>query len=244
VEAEAECALCRGGGPLSRSHIIPDFFYKPVYDQHRFKQVSTNPSEREVSRPTGLWERLLCSACEGRLGVWETYGSQVFERVVDRVLEGDQNFTIDVEYAPFKLFAMSLLWRAGASKRPEFAAVTLGPHQEKLRLLLDAQNAGMPYDYGFSIVFPPNAHAKRLFSHALSPPHLARWRAHHLYRFILGPTVWLFVVSNHMHNVDETVVSLSEQGALRVRSGGAPTLEFLHAFAGEIAAAVAERKPE
>lgn len=40
------CKLCKRNSKLLRSHIIPEFFYEPLYDQiHRGLMISTNPNE-------------------------------------------------------------------------------------------------------------------------------------------------------------------------------------------------------
>lgn len=244
MESESRCALCRKVASLRNSHVMPEFLYDSVYDEHhRFLQVSTDHSERTISRPKGLYERLLCGACESRLEVWETYAARVLKGGVELEFKNeDWGFTVrGVEYAPFKLFGMSLLWRAAASRRPEFEGVQLGPHEEKLRRMIDASDPGRPYEYGFSIVFAPEPKARELFGHVISPPQPARYRAHHVYRFMLGLTFWLFLVSNHMHEVDETIFSLSADGTLRVRSGGQATIDFLRSFSAEIADSNAAR---
>ncbi len=38
-----------------------------------------------------------------------------------------------VDYSKFKLFLMSLVWRAGAASGDFWETVKLGPHEEKLR---------------------------------------------------------------------------------------------------------------
>lgn len=77
---EAVCALCHEPGELRRSHIIPEFFYKPVYDEtHRFLQSSTDPADRVLTRQKGLREYLLCQRCETKLSGWETYASKVIK---------------------------------------------------------------------------------------------------------------------------------------------------------------------
>jgi hypothetical protein len=65
VPEQATCALCREPGDLRRSHILPEFFYKPVYDEtHRFLETSTDPRDRVMIRQKGLREFLLCrSGC-------------------------------------------------------------------------------------------------------------------------------------------------------------------------------------
>jgi hypothetical protein len=224
---------------------MPDFLYDSVYDErHQFLQTSTDPAERTLPRPTGLYEHLLCDGCEGRFSGWEAYARGVLKGGIKLLFRKEAwGFEVHgVEYARFKLFGMSLLWRAGVSKRPEFSSVQLGPHEETLRRMLDSEEPGRPHEYGFSLVFAPEPQVSQLFRHTLSPPQSARYGAHHVYRFLLGATIWLFPVSSHMDQLGEGVISLSDDGILRVRNGGQVTLDFLHRFASEIGAANAARK--
>jgi hypothetical protein len=179
------------------------------------------------------------------LDVWETYAASVLKGGIELEFKNEEwGFTVrGVEYARFKLFGMSLLWRAAASRRPEFDGVRLGPHEERLRKMLDAGDQGLPHEYGFSIVFVPDPEARELFGHVISPPHPARYKAHHVYRFMLGFTIWLFPVSSHMRDLDDIIFSLFADGTLRVRTGGQATMDFLRTFAGEIADANAARSP-
>jgi hypothetical protein len=239
--------LCRDPGDLRRSHIIPEFFYRLVYDEkHRFLRTSTDPTDPAVLHQKGLREFLLCQGCETRLSAWETYASKVIKGGLALDYEKDDGgFTVHgVEYAPFKLFGMSLLWRAAVSSLPEFSEVQLGRHQERLRRMLHEGSPGRAYEYGFSMVFPPDPRAQELFSHAISPPHVARYGAHHVYRFMLGVTIWLFPVSSHMSELDESIPSLKEDGTLRIQNGGRQTVEFLRGFAGDIAEATTKRARE
>ena len=241
-KTEAECALCRRVARLCNSHIISEFFYKTVYDEkHRFMKISTDTSKRIKPSPKGVYERLLCFTCERRLRGWETYASGVYREAVAHIQKNGQNFTINVVYPKFKLFAMSLLWRSGVSKRPEFAAVTLGKHEEILRRMLDTENPGQFYEYGVSIFFPPDPKAREVFGCAISSPQHERNGLHHIYRFMLGMTFWLFPVSSQMHKENPVIFSLHNDGTLKVRSGGEPTMEFLRRFSAEIAAANAKR---
>lgn len=243
-ESEAKCALCLNVAELRKSHIIPEFFYDLVYDErHRFLKISSDTSKRIVSVPQGIYERLLCGRCEGRIGVWETYASKVIMGGTGLYIQPqDWGFTVlGVEYAPFKLFGMSLLWRAAVSRRPEFFSVQLGPHEEKLRKMLDAEDPGQLYEYGFYIVFSPDPSAREAFDGAISPPQRFRNEPHDIYRFILGLTIWDFVVSDQMHTVKPEFFSLHSNGTLQVRSGGEYITEFLRDFSTEIGDAKARR---
>jgi hypothetical protein len=142
-----------------------------------------------------------------------------------------------LDYSHFKLFGMSLLWRAGRSRRPDFAAVNLGVHEERIRRMLDAEDPGRAADYPFTIVFPPERQAQELFRQVLAPPQRVRYPSHQVYRFLLGVTIWLFPVSSHMRELDPMLFSLLEDGSLRIRNGGQPTLNFLLRFGAEVASA-------
>jgi len=237
-----KCALCQRNRNLCKSHIIPEFLFTPVYDEHhRFFQYSTN-SSKKVPRQKGIWEYLLCSECEAKLNPWETYANKIMFGEVTLKCERDvSGFTAHgIDYETFKLFQMSLLWRAGASSRPEFAAVNLGPHEDLLRRLLLSKNPGKFYEYGCLMVSPPERRALEVFNRSVCPPNKIKSRGHHLYRFMISSIMWLFFVSNHMSNLKDDYWSLYEDGTLKVRNGGAPIMKYLRRFAVDMSTANAE----
>lgn len=70
----AICKLCDQPKKLHKSHIVPEFCYETLYnDKHKFIQLSTNPDDRTISRPKGLYDHLLCGDCEARVKVFEDY---------------------------------------------------------------------------------------------------------------------------------------------------------------------------
>ena len=240
----AECALCRTTAALRRSHIVPEFLYAAVYDDgHSFLVTSTDPGDRPAIRQTGLWEYLLCDTCEGRFSGWEDYAKRVLagQRVVIS-RDGESLLVTPVDYARFKLFQLSLLWRSGVSSRPEFAAVDLGRHQEPLRQMLLAGDPGRVQDFGCSVVFPPDAETQEIFRHAIGAPTVGRYKAHHVYRFVLGMLCWVFIVSGHMGELPSSLFSLTDDGSFRVRNGGQATMRYLAGFASELASAGAARE--
>jgi len=92
---EGTCALCLQTRALVNSHIIPEFFYRPLYDPktHRYFQLSTEPGTRTVRRPKGLYEKLLCSECDGeRLGALESYVRPILQGGVEIAIEDRAKF--------------------------------------------------------------------------------------------------------------------------------------------------------
>ncbi len=121
------CKLCQQSRPLLRSHVLPEFLYKDtgVYDpKHRFVNVpKLGSNEKPKMEQQGLRERLLCMACEGRLSKFEDYAKRVVADMqaspvpmhTSAPTPADATVISGVDYKKFKLFLMSLVWRAGDS---------------------------------------------------------------------------------------------------------------------------------
>jgi len=230
------CALCHNDvEALRRSHIIPEFFYKKIYDdKHRFQvfsEKSTRPVMREQQK--GLRECLLCDDCEGRLSKWERHaqlalfgGIELGSR--DR---GDHMEYTGLDYTRFKLFQMSMLWRMGAASGPGFGNVQLGRHHsERLRRMLLASDPGEPYEYGCwmaaisskireleQVMLAPTATPRKVFGHSC-------------YRAVLGGVFWCYFVSSHMYQFPQHNLFLSKDGSLRVWKEGSQARRFVQEF--------------
>lgn len=137
------CKLCGENRELCNSHIIPEFCYKPLYDEkHRVTRVNL-PEERHLfsSIQKGFREYLLCRDCEGLLN--DRY-EKPFEKYWDKVQLPTSPPVARIagfDYASFKLFHLSILWRAGVCSSKGLKE-SLGPYGEKLRAMLLSNNPG------------------------------------------------------------------------------------------------------
>lgn len=148
----SRCALCGSGTDLRRSHIIPRF------TQKRIKKLDGTARRFHLtSHPEGdivqdyFFERLLCHACEARLQKSEDYAAHVMAEggAFDFPPLGHRRgLTLRVDYARMKLFLLSVLWRMGASSRPEFKNVELGPHLARIGEMLRKEDPGPAWLYG------------------------------------------------------------------------------------------------
>lgn len=141
---------------LTKSHIIPGFMYSPLYSEgHRmakFRPKDMVQGNGRLLKPhDGEYEaNILCHECDNvRLGRLESYAKRLIEEDLTTVIsdrfthEGLLATTFaNVNYNLFKLFLLSVLWRAGISGREFFKDVNLGPYEEKLRKLLIEEDAG------------------------------------------------------------------------------------------------------
>lgn len=148
-----QCKLCLQEKPLiKKSHIIPDFMYKGLFDEkHRISQIDFT-NKKESFPPTGIYEgNILCSNCDNKiLGSYETYAAkELFKPTMHGFIEALKNKVIDfdgnetsvtmsrIEYKKAKLFFLSILWKASISSHRFFKFVNLEPTtSEKIRNML------------------------------------------------------------------------------------------------------------
>jgi hypothetical protein len=154
LDKSGTCALCLDEGVLRHSHIISEFLYSAIYDdKHRFHVVEAG-EKYPYFEQKGYREFLLCQDCETKLSKWETYARGLLTGGVklEYRREGDITWVQGIDYQRFKLFQLSVLWRAGVVTHEFFRKVTLGPHTERLRSMLLAEDPGEPWQYGCLMV--------------------------------------------------------------------------------------------
>jgi|APTNR8051073442_1049403.scaffolds.fasta_scaffold05695_8 hypothetical protein len=191
-----QCALCLEEAELRRSHLIPEFLYKTLYDEkHRLHVLSILPEKGNCHEQKGLREKLLCDCCEQRFSTWERYASLLLrgEKPVTYRTEGHLIFLSELEYLPFRLFQLSILWRAGVSSLPFFSKVRLGPHAEVLRKLLLAADPGPPTRY--CCVMFGIKHKKEAFTGLIMQLGKTGLCGQIAYWFVFGGFLWAFYVS-------------------------------------------------
>jgi hypothetical protein len=162
------CQLCLEEKELlKKSHIIPQFMYKGIFDeQHFMYKLDLSKKNKLSKQPTGIYDKnILCSDCDRRIiGSLETYASMLIfggrisdksKPVFDFSTEGLIE-TTNIDYTCFKLFLLSLLWRGGISNNDIFRNIELGPHKETIRNMLLNNNPGKELEYETCIVFYKN----------------------------------------------------------------------------------------
>ncbi len=233
------CRLCQENKPLRKSHIFPEWLYKPLYDDnHRFFVLSTDAKKKRGMRPKGIYERLLCNECEQRLSKWEGYARGVFNDLRLKTVEDNRAVVFSgLKYTPFKLFQMSLIWRASITNRHEVHRVDLGPHTERIRKMLFEDRPGEVYEYGSILMLP--ALSQELMQQFLYPPENLPTKidGHSAYRAVFGGLFWLFIVSNHSARLPHKEVFLSKDGSLPVFKVGGPAVNFMQQLASDFLAA-------
>lgn len=195
---EETCKLCSGPGPLCDSHIIPECVYKSVYDaNHRAAALDLRRASIHYAQK-GLREKLLCTTCEQKFGRWEKafcrfwkpanlFGAQITQSY----------FCISgFPYDTFKLFHLSVLWRAGVAQSEEFRLVKLGPHEIQLRniLLREHVPSDLIYPVTASVLRHPRSEGP--FDACIMASAAGRVNGVKTYIIVFGACAWHYAVSN------------------------------------------------
>jgi hypothetical protein len=209
--------------------------YQSLYDdQHRFHVFSNVRTVPNRYAQKGLREKLLCAECEQRLGVHERYVSLIMTGQTPLTVERHHRLLVvqGVDYKSFRLFQLSVLWRAGVSSLPFFSHVNLASHEEKLRRLVLNEETGPAWQYG--CVMFALFHAGKLQEDILVQPTKARIGNVFGYRFVFAGHVWVFMVANHRHHKRALeTVSLDPSGEVRILMSELSQAQFITDF-GEI----------
>ena len=191
--------------------------YEAVYDQkHRFRIIYTGAEYKERWAQKGLREPLLCEICEGQISSYERYVSLIFSGAINTTAERERQFQkiSGLDYSQFKLFALSVLWRASATDLPFFSNVNLGKYQEFARKLLAAGDPGRQTQ--FPILIGGVTLNGEPLNGAILEPTRSKVDGHFCYRFLFGGLIWVFIVSGHTVSPTLSHAILRESGTFRM----------------------------
>ena len=211
------CALCLSDKPLANSHVIPETVYRPTYDaKHRAEEMSTK-SRRFIQK--GYREKLLCLECEGRLSKYEKYFADTWfgKNGLPEYVQGEGVVLKALDYRPFKLFHLSILWRGSVSRLRQFADVSLGKHEEIIRTAIINDDPGPELRYPFFAAVLVEEPSGKVRDELIVSPIAKRLRAHRVYFFTFAGCCWFYVVSGHPIEPHLRPFILRSSGQLRLR---------------------------
>lgn len=235
------CRLCLEDKPLCQSHIISEFNYRPMYDdKHRFMILSAEPGEGPQRLQKGLREKLLCRDCEKHLSKWEHYvrrflygGSGFYGRD-----DGAYHHISGLDYGQIRLYYLSILWRMSISTLEMYKAVSLGPHEEKIRQMLLASDPGEPDQYVVTC-FAPVIDGK-IYDDWMLQPSFVKVQGHRVYRIVIGGLLYMYFVSNHSIPNELRNAFVSKSGDWVIVTRDKRDLPFINKWFNEVSRAIKE----
>lgn len=229
------CALCDDERPLRDSHILPEFLYAALYDEkHRFLSIPLQAEEREQLHQKGFREQLLCADCEQRIGRFERYASQALFHQRLTLRAGPSGVRIEgVDFRLFRLFLISVLWRAHVSRLPSFRQVDLGPHAPWFREHLRSEDPGGSHEYPCFVTLPTAR--IEIYRGCIVPPYRVRLHGVRAYRSVFAGLVWHFLVSSRVNRARSAGQFLEPDGVLPlIVASPATSAHYLEKLRGQL----------
>ena len=202
AEQIGNCRLCGQRTKLCLSHIVPEFCYKQLYDpKHQIKQLNLKKHgvPKHILIKKGIREHLLCKHCEALISRYEgTFKTFWYDcpGIPAKVDPGANGIIIDgLDYASTKLFHLSILWRASASRWGR--NVSLGPrYTQKIGQMLLTADPG-PTEH-FPILGTLLVDNKgNVFHGIITEPVRSRVEHSHVYFMCYAGCDWNFCVTDH-----------------------------------------------
>lgn len=235
-----KCHLCHQVRELRHSHIVPEFLYRELYnDKRQLMAVSGLGKRGRALRQNGIKQHLFCEECEQHF-------NERFEKPFKRWLDtkqlpnpwplAEEAHWTEADYAPFKLFHLSVLFRASVCSLGTFNHVSLGSrHEERMRQMLLACDPGGHSEYpvyGHAVIH----HETRRLVPMVSTVVKSSIEGHRCWGTMYGGVQWWVSVSSHQNR-------LIEHGGLQPDGKMAFLAELWHQVPVIQAAAQALRSP-
>lgn len=194
-----QCRLCLEDRKLSDSHIIPEFLYKDLYKNHRMMEINGRKKKGWKTLQKGVREKLLCADCESLLNLEYEIPFQMQWLTPESITQYTTHTAV-YDYPTFKLFHLSILFRASVSSLPAFQEVNLGVvHEERIRKMILSKDPGLNWEYPIQALAVINGYGK-VEKRVITSPISRRFQNHIAYGQIYGGAMWWIMVSSHRND--------------------------------------------
>jgi len=229
------CRLCGDNQPLQNSHVLPEFAYKPIYDENH-KGVVFDPLDPGRARKfqKGFSEPMLCRNCEQSLNDEYERGFKEFwfdDKPLAPLETQDSSMLQIPEAARFKLFHHSVLLRADLATRSGFSNVQLGDkHRRRIKEMIRSTDAGESHEYPIVCTAIRNPEGGGIWWDFVSSPHKGKLWGHRFYLFTFGGCAWMYFVRSHRSERIESI-AIQPNGSMPVQKVEWPLFRALAARA-------------
>jgi hypothetical protein len=250
------CKLCTLEKALiGKSHIIPNFLYEHsgLYDEmHRIRLFSVQEmiDGKKPSLPqSGVYEgNILCAECDNkRIGAnLEQYAKKAIygggQLPLNECPECD-NFTNEemdtfaicknLSYSKYKLFLLSILWRASISSKSFFKRINIGEHEEIIRKMI-FENDPKKFDEYPIFVFSSALDEDFTSDIIVEPTQAVDDNGMLTCYFVIGGFIYIYKVGQFLGDKDrlkkQTITEENKMTILLMKTG--ETMNFLKKYVG------------
>jgi hypothetical protein len=148
--------------------VIPRSFFKATRGNGKHSilvGVDEKKLEKKFKQAGVSDKTILCEQCERIFAPYDKHGVEaVVEMVNSKEIYRDELgnpcafIARKANYGLFKLFILSVLWRASVSSIEFYEGVKLGTHEERVKKMLVNNNPGSEHDYPLACLFQFGQH--------------------------------------------------------------------------------------
>lgn len=193
------CRLCSRTADLKNSHVIPKTFFTQIKRSGPALLAHDDILMRNRTTQDSWSQKLLCGDCELKLAEWEAYSIEVLRRpsrkkVIVRKSPKEWEF-FNVDYSTFRLFQVSVLFRAAVSTRVEYQHVALdGNAVQRMQYILNSGEAPPVNEFPclMEVIRSPSQEGST-YTQVIGAPRTLSIGAQTYYWFVFGGFCWYFV---------------------------------------------------
>ena len=198
--------------------------YQDLFDEkHRIHDVTFKPDFhlRSKTRQSGAYDKnILCATCDNEvLGSLERYASRVLYGGIELTLEKRTNTSTyinikGIDYKKFKLFLLSILWRASISNLPIFQRVKLGAHESVIKDRILSNNPGSSTEYPCAIFTHLNN--PQIPNQIVAEPGCIIHGERQIYAFLISGNLFIYFTEIDVHTEWAQYCSVKESGEMNI----------------------------
>ncbi|MGG0176942.1 hypothetical protein [Gottfriedia acidiceleris] len=217
-----KCRLCGEEKKLIKSHIVPEGFYKNIYDDKRRLFLTSKSRDAFTLMQKGQREELLCTECDSNLigNKYDKYGIEVIRARlhIRTFIDYEKEIWVGLDYNKFKIFLLSVLWRAHIAQNFH-TGITLEKSVENL-IVESIKSGQAPKEnvipvVGISLVNPQDSDFKcdGIISNGNTYRRVGQFNSK-TYIIIFGGYAWTFIVPSAEKNDPQAYFFLKEIGLM------------------------------
>ena len=194
-----QCPLCKNQSELKNSHVIPNTFFKRLKKTNGYSfQTAVDLTRPVVSTQESWAEVMFCGSCEDRMNEFDsyvasfTYSPKRVGATVGKSAAGYRRYT-GIDYVKFRLFQLSLVYRAALSQREAYLHISLSPeHVEMVRTSILSRKVFSDFVIGCRMALLWNPVRAEVFRGHIAVPKARLERQSEIVYFIFGGFCWEF----------------------------------------------------
>lgn len=217
-----KCRLCNKDKVLIKSHIVPEGFYESIYDEKRRVFLVSKSRNAFNTMQKGQREYLLCKECDSDLigNKYDKYGIEVIRDGLHKktITFRDQLIWTRLDYNRFKIFLLSVLWRAHIAQNYH-RGITLDGEIESIIIESIKTGIAPPEDVipivGFALVDPQdgNRRCDEIITNGNTYTRLGQLNSK-TYIIVFGGYAWTFIVPKAEEKDPQKECFLNELGVI------------------------------